>query len=227
MKVCTDSLLFGAMAQIKTGDCVLDIGSGNGLLSLMLAQLGAAQITAVEIDRETSLEASGNFTDSHWANRLTAVHQAIQSYAHETDKRYSLIISNPPFFDRHFKTADPLKRMARHNDSLSYAELIAAAGKLLATGGLFYVLLPSHAVLAFCGLATEAGFFLNRQISYRGYENNPAKVAALSFSRANTACETGTITIYESQGQYSQASSAYLQAFLLRFADVQRSPLRL
>lgn len=217
MKVCTDSLLFGAMAPVKMGISVLDIGAGSGLLSLMTAQLGARQITAVEICREAYLEASGNFSNSQWSERLRAVHQDIQSYAFGSEKRFDLIVSNPPFFEQHLKAAGA-KRVARHTDSLPFAELTTSAEKLLAPDGVFYVLLPSHAITQFSWLAQAAGLFLTKQVNYRSFADKPAKVSTLIFSRIKADCDTQTMTVYASNGVYTAESTCYLRPFLLRFA---------
>jgi tRNA1Val (adenine37-N6)-methyltransferase len=217
MKICTDGLLFGAMAPINAGDSVLDIGTGTGVLALCAAQLGAQQVTAIEITREAYDEASLNFSNSPWANRLTAVHQDIQSFAQTVDRQYDLIISNPPFFEQHSKAEDALRSIARHTDSLSFADLIATVEKLLSPRGLFYVLLPTHALQQFTNYALTAGFFLRRQVSYRGYEHTLAKVSALTFSRLQARCKAEYLTIYESKGVYTTASTAYLRPFLLRF----------
>lgn len=220
MKICTDGLLFGAMAPIKPGDTVLDIGAGTGVLSLMAAQLGAERVTAVELTREAYEEAGFNFSNSPWSDRLTAVHRDIQSYAREDDSDYDVIISNPPFFVQHSKSVSPSRSIARHTDNLSFIELIAVVGKLLSPHGLFYVLLPANALVQFTELALAAGLYLNQQINYRGYEDSQSKVSALKFSRSKAQFDVLCLTIYQSKNVYTQESQAYLQDFLLRFAQV-------
>ena len=149
MKVCTDATLFGAMAPILGGEKVLDIGTGTGLLALMAAQLGAGRITAVELTREAYEEACANFSTSPWAEKLHAIHPDIRDYATGAEGKFDLIVCNPPFFDQHSKSADDLRSLARHTDQLPYADLLASVDKLLTAEGLFHVLLPVHAVVAF------------------------------------------------------------------------------
>jgi tRNA1Val (adenine37-N6)-methyltransferase len=221
MKVCTDAVLFGAMAPVLHGDQVLDIGTGTGLLSLMAAQLGAAKVTAVELTLEAHQEAEINFNNSPWANRLEALHQDIQSFALTVDRQYDLIISNPPFFENHSKTSDALRNTARHADQLPFTELISIAEGLLSEQGLFYLLIPAHAVEKFSAQATKSGFYLIQQTDFQGYDHNIAKVSALTFSRSAAVLNAKLLTIYAARGVYSQESEAHLTDFLLRFAKNQ------
>jgi tRNA1Val (adenine37-N6)-methyltransferase len=218
MKICTDTVLFGAMAPVNQGDRVLDIGTGTGVLALMAAQLGAAEVTAVELTEEAFKEADINFNNSPWVKRLEAVHQDIQSFAITADRQYDLIISNPPFFENHLKTVDALRNTARHTDQLPFADLIDIAGSLLSAQGLFYLLIPAHAVAKFSTQALAAGFYLINQTDFRGYAHNEAKISALTFSRTADVCSARLLTIYESRNVYSSDSEAYLAGFLLRFA---------
>jgi len=219
MKVCTDAVLFGAMEPLNKGDRVLDIGAGTGVLSLMAAQLGAEQVTAVELTQPSYEEAKLNFGNSPWADRLEAVHQDIQGFAISIGHQYDLVICNPPFFENHSKTTDTLRKVARHNDELSFADLIKSVDQLLSSQGLFYLLLPVHAVEKFVEAALVAGFYLSKQTDFRGYKHNNAKVSALTFSRTAVVFSRTLMTIYQSHRVYSQDSEHYLSAFLLRFSS--------
>lgn len=218
MKICTDAVLFGAMAPVNRGAQVLDIGTGTGVLALMAAQLGALKVTAVELTQEAFKEADINFNNSPWAKRLEAVHQDIQSFALTAGRQYDLIISNPPFFENHSKTADALRNTARHTDQLPFADLIDIAEQLLSPKGLLYLLIPVHAIEKFSAQALAAGFHLLKRTDFRGYAHNEAKVSTLTFSRMETMPTARLLTIYESHNVYSQDSEAYLADFLLRFA---------
>jgi tRNA1Val (adenine37-N6)-methyltransferase len=219
MKICTDSLLFAAMAEIKEVKQVLDIGTGNGILALMLAQLGANNITGVEIHPEAYREAAKNFNNSPWATYLQVVNESIQDFAQSSKSRYDFIISNPPFFEQHYKTTATAKRLARHSDSLPHAELIAAVVQLLTTDGRFYVLLPTQAVVKFSYLAELAGLYVFKRVDLQAHVHKPAKVAALSFSRQKTTYQYQVFTVYSKPGEYSRAYCDCLRPFLLRFAD--------
>ena len=218
MKVCTDAVIFGAMAPVKQGDSLLDIGTGTGLLSLMGAQLGASQITAVELTKPAYEEAALNFKNSSWAEQLEAVHADIQGFAAHSVAQYDLIICNPPFFTDHSKADNPLRNTARHTDQLPFDDLLDSVNRLLSEQGLLYVLLPIHAIQKFATLALTRGLFLNRQIDFQGYARNAAKVSALTFGRQMLVPYKKQLTIYKAHRVYSEESEQYLSPFLLRFA---------
>ncbi len=219
MKVCTDASLFGAMAPLKGGERVLDIGTGTGLLSLMAAQLGASHITGVELSEAAFDETQSNFHSSPWNDRMEAVHSSIQHFSVNTTDRYDLIISNPPFFHNHSKSSDPLKRQARHTDLLPFPDLLASVDRVLADSGHFYLLLPSHAAIGFAGMALEHGLHLIEQTDFRGHSHNQAKVSALTFSHQQQPCRSRLLTLYQSDRIYSQECTHYLSPFLLRFSQ--------
>ncbi len=219
MKICTDTVIFGAMMPLTQGLRVLDIGTGTGVLALMAAQLGAASVTAVELTHAAYAEAALNFNNSQWRDTLTAVQQSIQDFAVTAPTPYDFIISNPPFFVQHSKTQDKLRAIARHTDHLPFAELIAAVSQLLTPCGVFYVLLPVHAVTEFSALAQTFGLYLQHQTDIRGYAHNQVNVSALTFSRNPVIYTHRLLTIYHAQGVYSADSAGYLADFLLRFAN--------
>jgi tRNA1Val (adenine37-N6)-methyltransferase len=219
MKICTDTLLFGAMMPVSAGQQVLDIGTGSGVLALMAAQLGGERIIGVELTQEAYRDAKLNFSLSPWADRLQAVHQNIQDFAVATGFQYDLIVCNPPFFERHLQSRNALRRTARHTEHLPFAELISIIGKLLKPQGYFYLLLPVHAIANFSELALEVGLYAIRETLIRGFAHGEARVGALTFSRSRSECVKERVTVYESVGVYTEESERYLSAFLLRFAD--------
>ncbi|WP_260293105.1 tRNA1(Val) (adenine(37)-N6)-methyltransferase [Sedimenticola hydrogenitrophicus] len=218
MKVCTDATLFGAMAPVAGGERVLDIGAGSGLLSLMLMQLGAGRVTAVELAASACRDAAANFAASPWSGRLELVRRSIQAYATDCDRRFDLIISNPPFFEQHTKSGTNLRRLARHADRLPYAELVPIAARLLREDGCFYLLIPVHGVTRVSALAAAAGLRLNGRIDFAGHGHSQAKVAVLSFSRRPELFVSRRLVIYNAPRTYSEESTRYLAPFLLRFA---------
>jgi tRNA1Val (adenine37-N6)-methyltransferase len=220
MKICTDSLLFGAMMPVRPEDRVLDIGAGSGLLSLIAAQLGAGRVTGVELMDGACREAAENFRRSPWSGRLQAVRDSIQHFADAEGGRYDLIVSNPPFFENHLNAGEPMRNAARHDVHLTHAELVAIADRLLARKGMFYVLLPMQSGAAFIRLCAQAGLHLSQHTAFRSFGHGKAKVAALTFNRQPLACPVfETVTVYDAPGVYSATARTCLAKFLMRFAD--------
>jgi len=151
MKVCTDACLFGAWgaekvlsSKFKVLSC-LDIGTGTGLLSSMLAQKNLnAIIDAVEIDKAAAEQAKENFNSSLWRERLNVYNESIQQFAKSINKKYDVIICNPPFYENDLKSENQKRNIALHSGALSLGELISIVDLLLKDDGNFFCLLPFH-----------------------------------------------------------------------------------
>jgi tRNA1Val (adenine37-N6)-methyltransferase len=162
MKVCTDACLFGAWVakqpSLETAHSILDIGTGTGLLSLILAQVtdkNKTKITAVEIESQAAAEASSNFNLSKWSERLMIVNDSIQNFATSISKGefvskglnynflFNIIISNPPFYEGDLKSPDANKNKAAHSTELPWSILVENVSSLLTDTGSFFVLVPT------------------------------------------------------------------------------------
>lgn len=164
MKVCTDACIFGAFIETYKAQNILDIGTGTGLLALMLAQKTDSQIFAVEIEQNAFIQAKENFEQSLWKKQLQVFHTSIQDFVEETQEKFDLIVSNPPFFKKHLQTQNIRKNLALHNESLPFEELIKAVSILLNNWGKFYLLLPDYETQVFVELASKENLFLQKQI---------------------------------------------------------------
>jgi len=225
MKICTDSLIFGAMMPVTAGDRVLDIGAGTGILSLMAMQLGSAHVTAVELTPPAAQEAQLNAANSRWAKQIDVIEQDIVNYCATAAKlaeqpRFDLIISNPPFFDNHLKNQDKLRNTARHTDTLSFGDLLAVCGSLLRDDGRCYLLVPLGQVAAIEALAQDQQLQLTHQCALITQVGSHAKLGALTFKKTDVPVTpiSDTLTVYAEHQQYTPQSAAYLSEFLLRFA---------
>ncbi len=142
MKVGTDGVLLGAWTPIVDAQRILDVGTGTGLIALMLAQRSNARIDAVEIDKLASEEAEFNFAQSPWNDRLNVFNTNFQVFVNLPFVPYDLIVSNPPFFINSLKTKCAALSVARHDEMLSFDQLITGAKRLLSNTGRFCVIIP-------------------------------------------------------------------------------------
>lgn len=143
MKVGADGVTLGAWADTNNVKSILDIGTGSGLIALMLAQrCDKAQIDAIDIDESAIKQAQINFNNSFWKNRINIFHLSLQDFVHSTRNKYDLVISNPPYFQNSLKSDNFKRNTARHTDSLSHKELIDNSKLLLNTNGKLCLILP-------------------------------------------------------------------------------------
>lgn len=232
MKVCADSLLFGALIPLPgTASRALDIGTGTGILSLMLAQRSGHKlhIDAVELMPESAAEANENFLSSPWASRLQCYAQDIQTFAdQQASDPYQLIFSNPPFFHNHSKTiltsrASELRFAARHTDSLSYEDLCRSATSMLAEQGIFSVLIPQGAFETFLVCANQAGLICQDIIEIKDSEDHATKVLVVNFQKSKQVSTVPatrrSIIRFQGENKHSPQVKALLADFLLRYAS--------
>ncbi|MBG9376655.1 methyltransferase [Panacibacter sp. DH6] len=217
MKVCTDACLFGAWLAGKLKDKalkqILDIGTGTGLLSLMLAQKTNAFFDAVEIDTNAAVQAQQNFRASPWADRLRLCNVAIQAFkpAHQ----YDCIISNPPFFENDLKSLDCKRNLALHSAALSLEELLQFAADHLAADGLFAVLLPFHRSAYFEQMA-QRRLYLQQKVLVKQTMEHPYFRSMLLFATSQKTCtQEDTITIRDNKREYSETFASLLKDYYL------------
>ncbi len=219
MKVCTDACLFGALLSTipvnNTRDFkALDIGTGTGLLSLMYAQKNeSAIIDAVEIDEGAAKQAAENFATSPWSERLNTHNISIQQFS--IAKKYDLIFTNPPFFERDLKSDDPKRNLALHSDALSLEELINVVDLLLKTQGYFAILLPCHRTDYFIELAMSKGFNLFQKILVKQTPNHAYFRSILFFTRTGIELVEREITITDDGRQYTPVFIELLKDYYL------------
>ena len=185
MKVGTDGVLLGAWAPVNHNPfSVLDIGTGTGIIALMLAQqTNAEQIDALEIDEEAYEQAVGNFENSPWSDRLFCFHAGLDEFIDEPEDEYDLIVSNPPFYSEDYKTTNEQRDLARFQDAMPFEELIEATDLLLSENGIFAVILPFKEEENFITLAKEAELYPVKITRVKGTLSSAIKRTLLAFSR--------------------------------------------
>ncbi len=221
MKVCTDACLFGAWVaqdpQIQNAQKILDIGSGTGLLSLMLAQQSTATITAIEIEAGAFKQTKANFEASPWCDRLLVEHTPIQDYAANFQQQlYDCIITNPPFYEGDLQSPDTSKNLASHSDALTWEELAKAAGELLQVHGAWYVLVPTLRAYTMQKLANNYGMQLAEEVlMYNDAKHLPIR-AMLKFVKQSEASILRTKLIIKNADQsYTNEFIALLKDYYL------------
>ena len=167
MKVGTDGVLLGAWAGVSQVSTILDIGTGTGVIALMLAQRSNARITAIEIEKNAAGEAAENAANSPWSERVSVLNTSLQDFVKTNPGTFDLIVSNPPFFTNSQKSKCNYLAMAKHNYLLPYGDLVGCSARLLASGGRLAVILPALSANEFAKTAETAGLFLIRQTQVR------------------------------------------------------------
>lgn len=206
MKIGTDSVLLGAWTSIENNPfSVLDIGSGTGILSLMLAQRTFAEtIEGLEIDDEAFEQCSENFENSPWADRLFCFHASLLEYVEAVDDTFDLIICNPPFYSEDYKTQNNARDLARFNDAMPFKHLIFAVANLLSEKGLFSLVIPYREEARFIELASITGLFPKRILHVSGNPKSEVKRSLIEFTFHKTETETSELIIETSRHQYTQ-----------------------
>lgn len=207
MKVCTDACLFGALVAqtisdgLPTVKNILDIGTGTGLLSLMLAQKTNASIDGLEIDSNACQQAKQNFQQSPWNNKLNAINTDVLLF--ETGKKYDCIISNPPFFEGDLKSPDKKRNAAMHGNTLNLEQLLTVSQKLLLPDGFFAVLLPFHRTDYFEELAESFNFFTLKKILVKQTAKHNYFRSILLVTDKKCTAEINELTIKSGNEKYS------------------------
>ena len=221
MKVGTDGALLGAWCAVDDfPDSILDVGSGTGLIALMMAQrTDAMTIDAVEIDEQAYEQTVENFEQSDWGDRLFCYHSSFQEFAEEMaeeEEQYDLIISNPPFYTDEFETEDAARNKARFTSSLSFKELIEGANRLLSVEGKFVTIIPFKEEQIFISLASETQWFLSRVCRVKGIETSEVKRSLLEFSLQETDLMQEELTIEISRHHYTEKYKELTRDFYLK-----------
>ncbi|QYS89894.1 tRNA1(Val) (adenine(37)-N6)-methyltransferase [Flavobacterium davisii] len=218
MKVGTDGVLLGAWTPlINNPYSILDIGSGSGLIALMLAQRSQAeQIDAIEIDDEAYEQCVDNFEQSPWNDRLYCYHAGLDEFVDEIDEVYDLIVSNPPFYTTNYKSNKESRDRARFEDSLPFEELIEAVDFFLSEQGIFTLIIPFTEEDKIKDLCNERSLFPLRITRVKGNPESEIKRSLMSFTRIAQTPIIDELTIEYSRHNYTEDYIKLTQDFYLK-----------
>lgn len=213
MKVGIDSVLLGAWSPITQAHNILDIGTGTGILALMMAQRSEAKIDAVEIDSAAFLQAQDNIKNSTFHDRIHCHNSSIQDF--KSQLSYNLIISNPPYFEDSLQSDDKTRNIARHNDSLNLDDLCAKAAQLLASKGTFAIILPYSSLEKIKITANHHQLHLSHITEIKGKEHKPPNRVLICMQKEETTTLGDTLTVYSERGRYTKEFQELTQDFYL------------
>ncbi|POP42453.1 tRNA (adenosine(37)-N6)-methyltransferase TrmM [Superficieibacter electus] len=217
MKVGTDGILLGAWAPVAQVQRILDIGTGSGLLALMLAQRTADDVVidAVELDEQAAAQAQENISHTPWAERITVYTADIQQWVSAQHKRYQLIISNPPYFEKGVECRSEQREQARYTTTLDHTALLACAAECITEDGFFCVVLPVEVGITFMQQAETGGWHLRLRTDIAETETRLPHRVLLAFSPQAGEYYCDRLAIRGPEQQYSESYTALTRMFYL------------
>ncbi len=215
MKVGTDAVLLGSWANINNAKRILDIGTGCGVIALMLAQRTTEEVTidAVEIEQEDARQATENVSQSPWAKKVSVHQKAIQEF--HSKRQYDLIVSNPPFFIDSLLPPSRQRAHARHTKRLSYEELILHSIRLLNPNGKLAVIFPVEEGNRFKSIANKKGLHVIRQLAFHSRKDKPQERWLMEFSFEEQHVKSELLTLYNSNHEWSDGYRKLTSEFYL------------
>jgi len=221
MKVGTDGVILGAWTSVPQQGHILDIGTGTGLIALMLAQRTSshAYIDAIEIEKNAALQARENIHKSPWKNKIGIQHIAYQDFtSKQKDKQYELIITNPPYFENALRSNQKNRTLARHAEGLNMTTLLQGVSYQLKPQGIFSIIMPADNK----GIITNKAFFMglypHRICGVKTLASRPHKRVLIEFKKEkNKQIQEEELIVKKDDNHYTEQYKALLKAFYLNF----------
>jgi tRNA1Val (adenine37-N6)-methyltransferase len=222
MKVTTDACILGAYTDIQGAKNILDIGTGTGLLALMLAQRSESKIDAIEIDENAYNQAVINVNESIFKDKIRIFNVTIQSYTPPSGVSglglfYNLIVSNPPFFQNHLKSETESRNNSLHTDTLSFEDLLSSVLRLLSPNGTFVVLLPMYESSIFEQLAISQELYPQKKLTIRHRKGSKILRIITTFGRIKKEIINEELIIKNPDESYTPDFQALLKDYYLAF----------
>jgi tRNA1Val (adenine37-N6)-methyltransferase len=198
LKIGTDAVILGALSEVNPDvELILDVGTGTGVIALMMAQKKncTTTIIGIEINKSAAQEATSNFLNSKWNHNLTCLNISFQEFSKHYYKNIDLIISNPPYFNNSLKSKSAEKRTAKHTDELNFYELIENSSKLLSPAGELHVIIPANEFEHFCSIANKNRLFVKKVVWIKSTELSKIMRAVIFFSFVDSIKTEHTIVV--------------------------------
>ena len=202
-KVGTDAVLIGSWAEVSEANSILDIGTGTGIIALMMAQKSKALIDAIDIELGSYEQAIENAQNSIWGGRIQVYHTSLQDLAKTSSKKYDTIITNPPYFVDSSKAPDEERNHARHNDTLPFPELLAGILSLLKETGRLYIILPTKEAVDFKVLAEKNNLHLVKLLRVKTKSTNDLEKRHIMLFKFNKEVLSEQILSIENEGRHN------------------------
>jgi tRNA1Val (adenine37-N6)-methyltransferase len=204
MKVGTDGVLLGAWVETGSAQRILDVGTGSGLIALILAQHSIARVDGVEFDKEAASQAAENISNSLWSDRMQIIESDFSNFSNGL---YDLIVSNPPYFRKSLKAPVKERNQARHTDTLSYETLVRKSASMLMSEGRFAVVLPFDVADVFEDMCWQQKLYTSKRCEVSSIEGQAPKRVLLEFSRFRKTIERTFLALSTPDHQQSIAFS--------------------
>lgn len=219
MKINTDGVLLGALVDADHPQTILDIGTGTGVIALMLAQrFPNAKVDAVEIDKSAAETAGRNFQNSSFFDRLRIYSSGFAEFFDKyPGRKYDLIVSNPPFYINSLKSPEESKQLAKQANKNFFENLMAAASNNLSNSGLLCLILPIDTAELIEQLTIKAELYLQKPIQISSFENSEPHRLILYFGRSQANSGNRKFVIYKSIGNYSEEYINLLKPYFIAF----------
>jgi tRNA1Val (adenine37-N6)-methyltransferase len=218
MKLSTDAVLLGVFAGLRNTGTILDIGTGSGIIALMLAQRCDAQITGIDIDEGSVEDARQNFRESQWSDRLCAIHQNFQEYARNSLEKFDLIVSNPPYFMNSLRSPISSRNISKHNEGLSYPELVLYAHSLMKEDGSCCFIIPAKEGEYFCKMAAGKGLHASMKKWVQPRKSKKANRVLLELRAVHCGpAEETTLAIRNEDDSFTAEYQGFTKDFYLKF----------
>lgn len=218
MKVGTDAVLLGAWVEINDAQNILDIGTGTGVIAIMMAQKSSSQIVALDIDAIACEQSKENISKSPWPDRIEVLNESLQHFTTHYPSKFDLIVSNPPYFVDAYKSAEESRNQARHTDLLPFIDLVTCAIKLLQPNGKICIILPTKESLKFRELAAAHHLYLTKITHVKTTQYKDEKRQLLQFELINKKLTEETLVIEQDERHcYSSEYRELTKDFYLSF----------